>query len=264
MTASKRLCIILPSYNDVRIERAIRSVRLFDDTGVVKLVVVDGGSRSEILDLIKPQLSADDVLVSRPDKGIFDALNKGLDLCDTEFIGWLGSDDVFTANLPASRVISELQGHDLVVADAAHFRGEYITRVTHAWPSLAGMVKYGLNNPHFGTFGSAALLKSERFRLGLRGADIEYFIKIFARKPRVAGVNVVATLQEQGGYSTGSYRLMLGSHLALLRVYARATNWLMALAALPLKFSYRVCSVVYFRVFRTRTRDCSYACRTLF
>jgi glycosyltransferase len=264
MTASKRLCIILPSYNDVRIERAIRSVRLFDDIGVVKLVVVDGGSRSEILELIKPHLSPGDLLMSAPDRGIFDALNKGLDLCDTEFVGWLGSDDVFTGNLPASEVIDGLQGNDILVANVAHFCGEYITRVTHAWPSRAGLVKFGLNNPHFGTFGTAALLKSERFRLGLRGADIEYFIKIFERRPRVAVVNVVATLAEQGGYSTGSYRLMLGSHLRLLRVYAGASNWLMALAAQALKFSYRFSSVGYYRVFRARTRDCSDACRTLF
>jgi glycosyltransferase involved in cell wall biosynthesis len=264
MTASKRLCIILPSYNDVRIERAIRSVRLFDDTGVAKLVVVDGGSREEILRLITPQLSPDDVLVSGPDRGIFDALNKGLDLCDTEFIGWLGSDDVFTGNLPASAVISGLQGNDLLIANAGHFRGQRITRMTHAWPSRAGLVKYGLNNPHFGTFGAATLLKSERFRLGLRGADIEYFIKIFDRKPRVASVNVVATLQEHGGYSTGSYRLMLGSHMALLRVYASATNWVMAVAAQVLKFSYRLSSVGYYLLFRARARDCSDACRTLF
>jgi glycosyltransferase involved in cell wall biosynthesis len=264
MTVSKRLCIILPSYNDTRIERAIRSVRGFDDTGIVKLVVVDGGSRGEIVDLLQRALVPGDVLVSAPDKGIFDALNKGLDLCDTEFIGWLGSDDVFTGNLPASEVIGRLQGNDLLVANVAHFSGDYVTRVTHAWPASVGMVKYGLNNPHFGTFGTAQLLKSERFRLGLRGADIEYFIKIFARKPRVAVVNVIATLAEQGGYSTGSYQLMLGSHLALLRVYAAATNWFMALTSMALKFSYRLSSVSYHRIFRVRTRDCSDACRTLF
>jgi glycosyltransferase involved in cell wall biosynthesis len=263
MTANKRLCIILPSYNDARIERAIKSVRCFDDAGIVKLVVIDGGSRSAIVDLLQRQLLPGDVLVSERDRGIFDALNKGLDLCDTEYIGWLGSDDVYTGNLPASEVIIGLQTNDILVANAAHFRGAYITRVTHGWPARLGLVRYGLNNPHFATFGTAALLQSERFRLGLRGADIEYFIRIFARKPRVAVVNVVATLAEQGGYSTGSYRLMLGSHLALLRVYAAATSWPMALAALLLKFGYRISSVGYHRLFRVRTRDYSDVCRSL-
>jgi glycosyltransferase involved in cell wall biosynthesis len=264
MTASKCLSIILPSYNDARIGRAIRSVRCFDDAGIVRIILIDGGSKQETLDLIKRCLGPDDVLVSEPDRGIFDALNKGLDLCDTQFIGWLGSDDVFTGNLLASEVVTALQENDVLVANVGHFRGDYITRVTHGAPSRLGLTRYGLNNPHFATFGVATLLKSERFRLGLRGADIEYFIRIFSRKPKVASVNVVATLAEEGGYSTGSYRLMFGSHLALMRVYAEATNWAMALIALLVKFCYRISSVAYHRVFRTPIRDCSSACRALF
>jgi glycosyltransferase involved in cell wall biosynthesis len=264
MTADKSLCIILPSYNDARIERAIRSVRCFDDAGIVKIVLIDGGSKPETLQLIRRCLAPGDVLVSEPDKGIFDALNKGLDRSDTPYIGWLGSDDVFTGNLRAGEVVRRLQQHDMVVANAGHFRGEYITRVTHGMPSRLGMVRYGLNNPHFATFGSAALLKSERFQLGLRGADIEYFIRIFARKPRVDVVNVVATLAEEGGYSTGSYRLMMGSHLALIRVYADATNWVIAVLSYVLKFGYRLSSLAYYRLFRTRARDCSKTCLTLF
>jgi glycosyltransferase involved in cell wall biosynthesis len=264
MTAAKRLCIILPSYNDARIERAIRSVRCFDDAGIVQLLLIDGGSKPATLDLIRRCLAPGDVLLSEPDKGIFDALNKGLDRADAPYIGWLGSDDLFTGNLRASEVVRCLEQHDLVVANAAHFRGEYVTRVTHAMPARLGMVRFGLNNPHFATFGSAALLKSERFQLGLRGADIEYFIRIFARGPRVAAINVVATLAEEGGYSTGSYRLMLGSHLELIRVYADATNWLCAAFSYVLKFGYRLSSMAYYRLFRTRARDCSNTCPALF
>lgn len=255
MTASKRLSVILPSFNDSRIEQALRSIRLFDDAGIVKVVVVDGGSRSELLELVRVSLLPGDVLVSEPDKGIFDALNKGLDLCDTEFIGWLGTDDLFSGNLLASEVISRLNGFDVLVANVAHFRGEYITRVTHGFPSRFGMTKYGLNNAHFATFGTARLLKSERFRLGLRGADIEYFVRIFGHRPRVVSVNVVATLAEEGGYSTASYGLMLGSHAALLPVYAEATNYAVALVSFALKISYRLSSVIYYRIFRTRVRD---------
>jgi glycosyltransferase involved in cell wall biosynthesis len=264
MTANKRLSIILPSYNDARVERAIRSIRCFDDAQIVRIILIDGGSNRETLELIRRSLTPADVLVSEPDKGIFDALNKGLELCDTQFIGWLGSDDVFTGNLPASEVVRALEQNDILVANVAHFRGDFITRVTHGAPSRLGMTRFGLNNPHFATFGAASLLKSERFRLGLRGADIEYFIRIFARKPRVASVNVVATLAEEGGYSTASYRLMLGSHLALVRVYAEATNWAVAFISYLLKIGYRVSSVTYYRLFRVRTRDCSGVCGGLF
>jgi hypothetical protein len=126
------------------------------------------------------------------------------------------------------------------------------------------LVKYGFNNPHFATFGRATLLKSERFRLGLRGSDIEYFLKIFGRKPRVASMNVLATLGEEGGYSNVSYRLMLLSNASLVRIYAKGTNWVAAVLSVLAKFGYRLASVVYYKIFRARARDCSSACKTLF
>jgi glycosyltransferase len=263
MTNPRRLSIILPSYNDARIERAIRSIRAFDDAAIVKVVVVDGGSRPEILELIRKGLSPCDVLVSEPDRGIFDALNKGLDLCDTELVGWLGSDDLFTGNVLASRVAMHLEDADLLVARGALFRGEYITRVTPSAPSRLGLVKYGFNNHHFATFGTARLLKSERFSLALRGSDIEYFLKIFARKPRVVALPEIVTLGEEGGFSTRSRRNLLDTHLPLVPVYAGHTSLVSAWVATVAKLGYKLCQRVYFTVVRRRARDCSPLARDL-
>lgn len=74
----KNLSIIIPSFNDLRILRAIESVRRFDDVGQASIVVVDGGSKPEVVAKIAEYLTADDILISEPDKGIFDALNKVL------------------------------------------------------------------------------------------------------------------------------------------------------------------------------------------
>ena len=84
-----------------------------------------------------------------------------------------------------------------MVANAAFFRNGYVTRKTYSLPARLGLVKLGLHNPHFATFGRASVLKSERFNVGLRGSDIEYFLKIFSKRPRVTTLNEVATLQEQ-------------------------------------------------------------------
>src|ERR1017187_3672347 len=108
MIEAKRISIIVASYNDPRIVGAIRSIRHFDDMDTVKIVVIDGGSAPDVQRLIKESLTEDDIFVSERDRGIFDALNKGLDACDTEFIGWLGSDDVFTGSIKASAVVSAL------------------------------------------------------------------------------------------------------------------------------------------------------------
>lgn len=246
----KSLSIIMPSYQDPRIAEAIASVRRFDDVDAVRILVIDGGSKPEILDLITPLLTAGDVLISERDRGIFDALNKGLDLADSEFIGWLGSDDLFSGRLLASEVLEALRCFDLLVAGLVLFNEDRVKRLTHAWPSRFRLARFGLHNPHFATFGRAALLKSERFDLSFRGADIAYFLAVFAKKPRVLTTGEVAVLQGEGGYSTTSYRKSIDVNMELLPVYARYTNALVAPFALMIKLGYKFWSSIYYRIFR--------------
>jgi len=252
---AKRLSIIVPSYNDARIARALRSVRDFDDLGVVRLVIIDGGSNSNTRRLIEAELTADDVLISESDDGIFDALNKGLQACTTDFVGWLGSDDLFTGRVKSSYVLSALEGHDLFVANLAFFRGSAVTRVTHSWPCSARLDRFGLHNPHFATFGTVRLLGSERFTVGNRASDIEYFLRIFAKRPRVTTLNVVATLQAEGGYSTRSLSAIISSNLELISVFGRFTHWSMGPAAVIVKLSYKALSRLVCALMRLRVED---------
>jgi len=252
MTVNKQISIILPSYNDPRIANAIQSIRCFDDIETVRIVVIDGNSSDEIKHLIRDALSKEDIFISEADKGIFDALNKGLAICNTKFIGWLGSDDMFTGKVPASKVVDALANCDLFIANVAFFRNNYITRITHALPSRLGMTNFGLHNPHYATFGLATLLKSEKFKLGLRSSDIEYFIKIFNKKPRVTSLNVVATLQGEGGFSNSSYKSILRTNLELISVYTQYTNRFLGVVAVMIKLGYKLISRVYYVVFKVK------------
>lgn len=254
MTAGKRLTIIIPSFKDPRIARAIRSVRYFDDNGSVRIMVIDGGSPADLRREIAALLDADDVFVCEPDKGIFDALNKGLERSDTEFIGWLGSDDFYSGRVRASQVASLLSSHDMLVTDLAHFRGDRITRLTHSLPSKARLAKYGLNNPHFATFGRRSVLAEHRFALGARSADIEYFINVFETKPRVATIATVGVLAEEGGFSTASRRMILASNAELLDVYGRHFNAMLAPLCVGLKLGYKAWSAGYYRLVRRPVR----------
>ena len=250
MTSGRRISIILPSFKDNRIAVAIRSVRAFDDVGVTRIVVVDGGSDAHTLQVIRSELREHDLLISGPDKGIFDALNKGLEAVDTEFVGWLGSDDMFTGRVLASHVILGLTTHELFISNMAHFRGQLTSRMTYSWPACHGLVRFGFNNPHFATFGRSSLLKSERFKLGMRGSDIDYFLRIFSKRPSVLRSSLVGVLAEEGGYSSASVELVLGSNLRLVAVYAEHTNWVFAVLSVATKFLFKLGLVLGFRVMR--------------
>lgn len=248
--SNRPLTIIIPSFNDFRIGRAIRSVHRFDDSDSVAILIVDGGSGSDVIQLIQEALNPADRLISEPDRGIFDALNKGLAECSSEYIGWLGSDDVFTGDVPSSKVVSELRGNDLYIANVAFVKDGRITRITHAVLAAKGLMAIGLHNPHYATFGRARLLKSEKFRIDMRAADIEYFARIFRRRPQIAWENTIATLQAEGGYSNSSIAGILRANWESVGVFSNYTNWCVGPLAVIVKLTYKAMLLCYFKMVR--------------
>lgn len=249
MSDGKRLTIILPSYKDPRIVDAIRSIRRFDDIDAVKILVIDGGSGDALLDQVRPLLSPADRLVSERDKGIFDALNKGLALVDTEFVGWLGSDDLFSGAVTASQICEALEGQDAFIGNVLIVKGARAKRMTLSWPTKLRLDRVGFHNPHYGTFGAAHAFKSVTFDPTDISADIAYFLELFDRFPRIATTNRVVTLQAEGGFSNTSLRKILQVNRRAFETYRHRSNAIVAAAAIVCKLAYKVAGVAWFKVF---------------
>lgn len=61
----------------------------------IEHIVIDGGSRDATLEIIQKTPNHIAQLVSEPDRGIYDAMNKGLKMATGEIVGFLNSDDVY-------------------------------------------------------------------------------------------------------------------------------------------------------------------------
>jgi glycosyltransferase involved in cell wall biosynthesis len=89
-----KITIITVVYNAVStLEETILSVinQNFDD---FEYIIVDGGSTDGTIDVIKKYQDKITRWVSEPDNGIYDAMNKGIELSKGEFIYFIGGDDV--------------------------------------------------------------------------------------------------------------------------------------------------------------------------
>jgi glycosyltransferase involved in cell wall biosynthesis len=100
-----KITIITVSYNSAKtIETTLQSVasQTYDN---IEYIVVDGGSTDGTLDLITKYSKHISKWVSELDKGIFDAMNKGIKMATGDVIGMLNSDDLFNDNFALEKVM---------------------------------------------------------------------------------------------------------------------------------------------------------------
>ncbi|MDF7775431.1 glycosyltransferase family 2 protein [Sphingomonas sp. AOB5] len=102
---------------------AIQSVHA-QDFAQVEHVIIDGGSKDGTVDRVSGLLRAGDVLVSEPDKGIYDAMNKGVARATGDVIALLNADDRYADPGVLSRVAAQFDaaGTDAVLGDVSFFK----------------------------------------------------------------------------------------------------------------------------------------------
>ena len=91
-----KLSIITPVLNEPRVVRALDSIISQQHEHEVELIVVDGGSTDGTLDMLETRRNRIAVLVSKPDDGIYDGMNKGIGMATGDVIGILNADDQYS------------------------------------------------------------------------------------------------------------------------------------------------------------------------
>lgn len=87
--------VVIPSYNQGKyLERTIKSI-LNQNYKKIELIIIDGGSSDNSLEVIKKYESSINYWVSESDEGQADALNKGFSKATGDILCWLNSDDIF-------------------------------------------------------------------------------------------------------------------------------------------------------------------------
>ena len=100
-----KVTIITTCLNRVHtIGRAIESV-IRQNYADIEYIVVDGGSTDGTLDVINRYRDHISHLVSEPDNGMYEAINKGLRLATGDVIGLVHSDDVLYDNTDRKSVV---------------------------------------------------------------------------------------------------------------------------------------------------------------
>ena len=130
-----KLSIVTPVLNDLRVGWALDSILSQQLDVELELIVVDGGSTDGTLCLLEKYRNHLSVLVSEPDKGIYDAMNKGIALATGDVIGILNADDRYYDNLVLNDVAQVFNDPEI---DACYGDGIYVDRqdrIVRYWKS---------------------------------------------------------------------------------------------------------------------------------
>lgn len=95
-TGDLKISIVVPVFNDRRVERALNSIVSQRHDYERELVVVDAGSTDGTLDVVRAYEKDVSVLISEHDRGIYDGINKGISRTEagsSDVVHYIGADD---------------------------------------------------------------------------------------------------------------------------------------------------------------------------
>ncbi len=163
------------------LEQTIRSVveQTYD---TMEYIIVDGASTDGTLDIIKKYEHKIAYWISEPDKGIYDAMNKGIDLATGEWINFMNAGDMFYANDVIDKVFAPSERR----ADVLYGDHHLIYGTNHAKTCKAGEVKdlwKGMIFCHQSSFVKTSLMKEYRFNCKEKiAADFELLYRLALEK----------------------------------------------------------------------------------
>jgi glycosyltransferase involved in cell wall biosynthesis len=185
---SPKVSIITVCFNSVRtIRDTIESV-LSQDYHPIEYIVVDGGSTDGTVEIIRQYQDRIDTFVSEPDRGIYDAMNKGIGLATGDVVGMLNSDDFYTDPRVVSDLIAAMgrAGVDAVFADLVYVDASDLGRVRRYYDSSGwhpGRFRFGWMPAHPTLFvRRESYARCGSFSLDYRiAADFEMLVRLFHR-----------------------------------------------------------------------------------
>lgn len=213
--------------NNPQVTGAIKSILSQEHHGEVESIVIDGASTDGTLQALDPYRDRIARLVSEPDKGIYDAMNKGLRLASGDIIGLLNADDVYQDTRVFQRVARVFEDPSLEACygDLVFVRQADPATVVRYWRGSApdpDAFQWGWMPAHPTLF----LRRSVYDRFGLFdpqyriAADFEFMLRVLG-KHRIKAVYIPEVLvrMRAGGISNGSLRGILAANAECRRAF---------------------------------------------
>jgi glycosyltransferase involved in cell wall biosynthesis len=223
-----KITIITVSYNsEATIETTFKSVanQKYKD---IEYILIDGGSTDDTLNIAQKYNNVITKLVSEPDNGLYDAMNKGIKLATGDVIGLINSDDLFCDPNALEKVIdvfTKNKNLDSVYADLFYVSQNDTNKIVRRWVTgKQRPFKYGWHPAHPTFYIKKSVYdKYGLFDLSFKlAADFEIMLR-FLDKYKISTTYLAAPLVKMrlGGETNKSFKNIYNQNFECLRAFKK-------------------------------------------
>ncbi len=177
-------------------------------------IIVDGGSTDGTVDIVRSYGTEIARFVSEPDRGLYDAMNKGIRMATGDVIGLLNADDFYRHERVLANMVAtfERTGSDAVYGDMLYVDRHDTTRLKRYWRSgwyRQNAFLWGWMPGHLSFFAKRRLYEQYGgFRLDLKSAaDYELLLRFIHKNgATLAYMDEVTIVMRAGGVSNSSLK----------------------------------------------------------
>lgn len=217
-----KLTIITIVYNNVRdIERTINSV-LNQTYRKIEYIIIDGKSTDGTLDIIEKHKNSISKIVSEPDKGIYDAMNKGLALATGDYVLFMNSGDEIYDETTVEDIFESVPGADIYYGETEMYNDnwESLGRRRHEAPDEFDWTsfKYGMSISHQAIYIRRSIITP--YDLSYKySSDIDWIIKAAKKASSIVNVQRYVAKYLVGGMSKKKHRESLKERFKIFTKY---------------------------------------------
>jgi len=198
-----KLSIITVVYNSEKYIRATIESVLAQTYPAIEYIIIDGKSKDGTMDIVSEYDSRIDTIVSEPDKGLYDAMNKGLSYSTGDYVLFLNSGDLLSSSNIISEVFNNADTDSDVIygdTDITDEQGNVIHSRRHRPPErlTADSYKRGMLVCHQSFIARRTLCDpyDTQYRYA---ADFDWCLKILFKSKKITNSNSVISLFMEGG-----------------------------------------------------------------
>lgn len=207
-----KVTVVTAVLNDAgHIEQTILSVISQTDIEI-EYIIVDGGSKDGTLELIGKYKDKISLLISEPDRGVYDAMNKGIKYSTGDFVYFLNSGDVLLNPSILSKIkLEELKERNAIIYGNVVVAYGNIEALEKPRPFFKSKMKFkGIGICHQSMFFPGELIRNEKYDLSYNiAADYDLAYRLWRKGTEFLYKDITIAKYDWGkGISSNPYKLL--------------------------------------------------------